>query len=225
MAGLALCMGLSSVNAKKTNPRRGTGPWNPRSRKPPDLGRSAENPALLFAIGRTAPPALSAIGSGRGMRRRESGRTDFPFNGAGELVLRHLEIVRGLKNQPKARAGIEVPSQPQSRIWSNAAALVDDLGNARHRDAEIERQPIHALRASGSMKSARRISPGWMGGRSFSRLATDASSDSPRSQLRKHSPRHVAERGDEYLGVWVFILMSTFRQRVPPAPGLLESRL
>ena len=34
--------------------------------------------------------------------------------------------------------------QPQSGIRSNAPALVNDLGNARHGDAKIERQPVHA---------------------------------------------------------------------------------
>src|SRR5258708_38096759 len=92
------------------------------------LGR---DPALRFAIGRASRPRYTSWlklptrrdCSGRSIRRRQSRRTNFPFNGAGELVLRHLEIVRGLKIQPKARAGIEVPSQPQSRIGSNAAAL------------------------------------------------------------------------------------------------------
>jgi len=78
-----------------------------------------------------------------------------------------------IEDSAKIWAGIEVTSQAQSRIWSNAAAPVDDLGNTCHRDAEIERQPIHA-QAKRSMKSAHRISPGWMGGRSFSRLAMDA---------------------------------------------------
>jgi hypothetical protein len=61
-----------------------------------------------------------------------------------ELVIGNFEIVRGLKIQPEAGAGVEVPGQPQSRIWSNAAALVNDFSHSRHRDAEIKRQPIHA---------------------------------------------------------------------------------
>jgi hypothetical protein len=58
--------------------------------------------------------------------------------------LRNLQIVRGLKIQPKARAGIEVPREPQCRIWSNPAALVNDLGDSCYWYTEIERQTIHA---------------------------------------------------------------------------------
>jgi hypothetical protein len=83
-------------------------------------------------------------GSGHCICSRERRGTNFPFNYAGELVVRNFQIVRGLKIQPKSRAGVEVPSQAQSSIRSNAAALMDDLGNARHWDAQIKRQPIHA---------------------------------------------------------------------------------
>jgi hypothetical protein len=75
---------------------------------------------------------------------RERSRTHFPFNGVRELVIGGFEIVRGLKIQPEAGAGVEVRSPPQSRIRSNAAAFVNDFTHSRHADAEIKRQPIHA---------------------------------------------------------------------------------
>jgi len=53
------------------------------------------------------------IGAGLCIRRREAGGTDFAFYRAREFVLRDLEIVRGLKIEPKAWGGIEVASQAQ----------------------------------------------------------------------------------------------------------------
>src|ERR1039457_3192071 len=83
-------------------------------------------------------------GSGRCIRSSQGGGPNLRFNNAPELVLRNLQIVRGLKIQPKARAGIEVPREPQCRIWSNPAALVNDLGDSCYWYTEIERQTIHA---------------------------------------------------------------------------------
>ena len=66
----------------------------------------------------------------------EAGR-NFTLNYTRDLVLRNFQIVPGLKIQPEAGAGVEVSSESQSSIWGNAAALVDNLGNSRHRDAQI----------------------------------------------------------------------------------------
>ncbi len=74
---------------------------------------------------------------------------NFAFDGAGKLILGHFQIVCELKIQPETWARIEVSGQPQGRVWSNATALVDDLGNSRHWDTEIEREPVHA-EAGGS---------------------------------------------------------------------------
>src|SRR5580704_7689904 len=50
----------------------------------------------------------------------------------------------GLEIQPETRAGLEIPRKPQGGIWRDAATFVNDLRNTRHRNVEIERQPIHA---------------------------------------------------------------------------------
>jgi len=42
------------------------------------------------------------------------------------------------------RAGVEIPTQPQSRIGSDSPPLVHDLGNPCHRHTQIERQLVHA---------------------------------------------------------------------------------
>jgi hypothetical protein len=55
----------------------------------------------------------------------------------------NLEVIGALKVQPEGGAGIEVPGERQSRVRDDAAALVDDAGHTRHRDAEVERQPVH----------------------------------------------------------------------------------
>jgi hypothetical protein len=57
--------------------------------------------------------------------------------------LGYFEIEGGLKIQPETRACIEVSGQPQRRVRSYAAALVDDLGNSRHWHAKIKRQSVH----------------------------------------------------------------------------------
>ena len=69
---------------------------------------------------------------------------NFPFDCAREFILRNFEIVGGLQIQPETGAGVEVSSQPQRRIRSYTAPLVDNFGNSRYRDAEIESQPVHA---------------------------------------------------------------------------------
>jgi len=77
---------------------------------------------------------------GRGPRSRPT----FPFNDPRKLVLRNFQMISGLQIHPEAGAGIEIPGEPQGRIWSNPAALVHNFGYSRYRNTQVERQPIHA---------------------------------------------------------------------------------
>jgi hypothetical protein len=78
------------------------------------------------------------------MGRGPRSRPNFPFNDPRKPVLRNFQIISGLQIHPEAGAGIEIPGEPQSRIWSNPAALVHNFGYSRYRNTQVERQPIHA---------------------------------------------------------------------------------
>lgn len=59
-----------------------------------------------------------------------------------DRVLRHFEIVVGLKVGPKLRAHSKVPRQSKRGIGGNGPASMDDLPNARGRYTQMDCKPI-----------------------------------------------------------------------------------
>jgi len=66
------------------------------------------------------------------------------FDTAGQLVRGDFQIVCGLQIHPESRARIEVASQPQRRIGSDAAALVNNFRNPSYGHMQIQSDTIHA---------------------------------------------------------------------------------
>jgi len=73
---------------------------------------------------------------------------------AGQLVGCDFQIVCGLQIHPEKRRGLEVASQPQRRIGSDATALVNNLRNASHGHMQIQSQTIHT-----ELKRLHEVSP------------------------------------------------------------------
>jgi hypothetical protein len=83
------------------------------------------------------------------------------------LALDDREIILALQIQPKLRAIAEIAAEPHRRVGGNRAPLVEDVGDAPGRHAEVEREPVGAefarlqftpQQASG-MHGNRHISP------------------------------------------------------------------
>jgi len=87
---------------------------------------------------------------------KEAGRTSRSMT--RKLTCANFQIVSGLKILAKSRTGIEIPSKPQS-VSAVIAGARAQFSAIRVTGTRRWRQTIHA-KPSGSMKSARRISPG-----------------------------------------------------------------
>ena len=61
-----------------------------------------------------------------------------------EMVFGDLQVVAGLQVHPEGGVVLEVTCQAKGGIGGDAAALVDDIGDASDGDAEIESQFVHA---------------------------------------------------------------------------------
>ena len=113
--------------------------------------------ATHVVVGRPILEAADRRNSRPGHRRRNRARRRLNF----PLLLRHqrthialddplqrvlcdFQIIAGLRVQPEARTGVEIASQPQGGIGSDAPPPVNDLRNPGHRNVQVERQPVHA---------------------------------------------------------------------------------
>jgi len=76
------------------------------------------------------------------------------FDTAGQLVRGDFQIICGLQIHPESRARIEVASQPQRRIGSDAAALVNNFRNPSYGHMQIQSETIHA-----ELKRLHEVSP------------------------------------------------------------------
>ena len=63
---------------------------------------------------------------------------------ARDFILGHFQIAARLQVHPKCRAVLEVTGEAQRRVRRDPAPLVDDVRDARHRDAEVQPHPVHA---------------------------------------------------------------------------------
>ena len=63
---------------------------------------------------------------------------------ARDFIFGHFQVLARLQVHPKCRAVLEVTREAQSRVRRDPAPLVDDVSDARHRDAEVQTHPVHA---------------------------------------------------------------------------------
>jgi hypothetical protein len=59
-------------------------------------------------------------------------------------ILGDFQVIECLRVQPEAGAGVEVASETQSRIWSDASPFMNNLSDASYGHMKVERQPVHA---------------------------------------------------------------------------------
>lgn len=69
---------------------------------------------------------------------------DFAGDAALLAVASKFQIVARLKIDPEFRSGTEKARKSQSRVGSDGATAVDNFRHARDRDAEFQREAIHA---------------------------------------------------------------------------------
>jgi hypothetical protein len=62
----------------------------------------------------------------------------------GARVIGHLQVVAGLQVHPEGGVVLEVAGEAQGGVGGDAAALVDDIGDARDGDAKVEGEFVHA---------------------------------------------------------------------------------
>src|SRR6476646_9821662 len=73
---------------------------------------------------------------------------------ARQLVGGDFQIIRGLQIHPEKRACLEVASEAQRRVRTDAAALVNNFRNASHGHMQIHSETIHA-----ELKRLHEVSP------------------------------------------------------------------
>lgn len=61
-----------------------------------------------------------------------------------DFIFGDFEVIAELKIHPECRRVFEIAGEAECRIGGHAAAFVDDVGDARDRYAEIQRDAIHA---------------------------------------------------------------------------------
>jgi hypothetical protein len=64
-------------------------------------------------------------------------RADIAFNLISNLILGNFQVIARLEIHPERRTIVEVARETQGCVSSNCAFLVDDIGDPRHRDAQV----------------------------------------------------------------------------------------
>src|SRR5882724_8402933 len=64
-------------------------------------------------------------------------RADIAFNLTSNLIFGDFQVIARLEIHPERRTIVEVARETQGCISSNCAFLVDDIGDPRHRDAQV----------------------------------------------------------------------------------------
>src|SRR5712671_1245851 len=65
-------------------------------------------------------------------------RAHIAFNLISNLILGNFQVIARLEIHPERRTVIEVARKTQGCISSNCSFLVDDIGDPRHRDAQVQ---------------------------------------------------------------------------------------
>ena len=114
-------------------------PW-PELRRPlPAIPISERCTDSQFTDGLRRPSAGLAVEGGGGFEG-----VDVAGDFGRELVFGDLEVVAGLEVHPEGGGVLEIASEAQSGVGGDAAALVDDVGDAGNGDAKVESEFVHA---------------------------------------------------------------------------------
>src|ERR1700676_1450459 len=70
-------------------------------------------------------------------------RADSAFNLIFNLILGNFQVIARLEIHPERRTIVEVARETQGCVSSNCAFLVDDIGDPRHRDAQVHSNSVH----------------------------------------------------------------------------------
>jgi Domain of unknown function (DUF4386) len=71
-------------------------------------------------------------------------RADIAFNLLCDLIFGDFQVIVRLEIHPEGRTTVEVARETQGCVSSNCAFLVDDIGDPRHRDAQVHSNSVHA---------------------------------------------------------------------------------
>jgi hypothetical protein len=93
-------------------------------------------------------------------------RQQFLFDSFGGFIFGDFEIVARLQIQPEPRCFVEVSSKPKRRIRRDARRSWT-ISEIRVTGPRKSSASLFMLTPRGFKYSSRRISPGWIGGRSF----------------------------------------------------------
>jgi len=70
-------------------------------------------------------------------------RADIAFNLISNLIFGDFQVIARLEIHPERRTIVEVARETQGCVSSNCAFLVDDIGDPRHRDAQVHSNSVH----------------------------------------------------------------------------------
>jgi ParB/RepB/Spo0J family partition protein len=70
-------------------------------------------------------------------------RADIAFNLISNLICGDFQVIARLEIHPERRTIVEVARETQGCVSSNCAFLVDDIGDPRHRDAQVHSNSVH----------------------------------------------------------------------------------
>src|SRR2546427_7532686 len=71
-------------------------------------------------------------------------RADIAFNLISNLIFGDFQVIARLEIHPERRTIVKVARETQGCVSSNCAFLVDDIGDPRHRDAQVHSNSVHA---------------------------------------------------------------------------------
>jgi hypothetical protein len=70
-------------------------------------------------------------------------RADIAFNLISNLIFGDFQVISRLEIHPERRTIVEVARETQGCVSSNCAFLVYDIGDPRHRDAQVHSNSVH----------------------------------------------------------------------------------
>src|SRR6202166_490178 len=70
-------------------------------------------------------------------------RADIAFNLISNFIFGDFQVIARLEIHPERRTIVEVARETQGGVSSNCAFLVDDIGDPRHRDAQVHSNSVH----------------------------------------------------------------------------------
>src|SRR6266436_9280959 len=70
-------------------------------------------------------------------------RANIAFNLFSNRIFGNFQVITRLKIHPERRTVVEVARETQGCVSSNGAFLVDDIGDPRHRDAQVHSNSVH----------------------------------------------------------------------------------